>query len=296
MRHEVAHPFLHVVLGATLLLTAQPSRADSPWQGWNAEDRDAWLRLGATTAVLIAADRPLTRAWQTHIEASLDGVITLPQPPGGLPSRIGAGADGWMLLGIGASTVGGWIFDAPVWRDTGLAAGEAVVASFVVSQLVLKSVAGRKRPADPLDQPSTSPDYTHDPLDWGHVHAPATDRSRYGTSFPSFHFTVFSAVARVWQLGWKSSRNPDEARAAAEAAGPDPADWVPWGSAALMLASEIRDHHHWVSDMTAGILIGHWLGQRIAHARLGRNGSVTTWTLTPSMTAQGVGLGLVRRF
>ena len=61
--------------------------------------------------------------------------------------------------------------------------------------------------------------------------------SNFGTSFPSFHYTAYFSVARVYSGVYDNS-------------------WVPYVVAGALLASNIRSHNHWVSDMAAGALIG----------------------------------------
>jgi hypothetical protein len=221
---------------------------------------------------LVLADKPLTRAYQQKIEAPLAN-FSLPDPPKLFPRVIGAGPDGWLLLGMGGTLLGGVIADDERAVQTGWAAIKATAYSVLLTQLVLKSITGRNRPNPALDQtPATGP-YTDNPLDWGHWHLPALDRNRsVGTSAPSFHFTAYFAVAKVYQEAYDNV-------------------WLPYGLMTLGLASNIKSHHHWVSDMTAGALIGTLIGQSVRVS----SGS-THARLEPLITPSGVGVALNYRY
>ena len=87
---------------------------------------------------------------------------------------------------------------------------------------------------------------------------------------PSFHFTLFFAVASVYSNAY------------------DDALW-PYGLAAVGLASNIRGHNHWVSDMIAGALIGTAIGNVLTAERFDDDGRLQ---LAPFMDSQGAGLVL----
>jgi hypothetical protein len=39
--------------------------------------------------------------------------------------------------------------------------------------------------------------------------------------------------------------------------------WLPYGALALIFASNIRGHHHWVGDMVAGGIVGTLIGRQV---------------------------------
>jgi hypothetical protein len=87
---------------------------------------------------------------------------------------------------------------------------------------------------------------------------------------PSFHFTMFFAVATVYS----------EAHGGAL--------W-PYGVAALGLASNVRGHHHWVSDMAAGALVGTAIGRVVTDGRFDGSGRLT---VTPTLPSGALGIGV----
>ncbi|NDY91677.1 phosphatase PAP2 family protein [Ideonella livida] len=217
---------------------AQAQRiATAPW----GEDRQTVARAALGVAGLVLLDKPLTRAWQQHVEKPLQG-FHLPEAPGPLRHVGTGGTDGWLALGVAGTWLGGWALGDAQAERTGLAAGQAMVWSVVVSELLLKTVTGRKRPQDPW-HPETDAEgaFTDDPWDFGHRRATRLPSGPMGTSMPSFHVTVWFAVAKVYADSYDSLA------------------W-PYGLLVLGLASDIQSHRHWVSDMVAGALIGTGLG------------------------------------
>lgn len=229
-----------------------------------------------TVGGLVLADKPLTRAYQQKIEAPLVN-FSLPAAPKIFPQAISAGPDGWLLLGMGSTLLGGVIADDERAVQTGWAAIKATAYAVLLTQGVLKSVTGRNRPNPQLGQTPASAPYTDNPFDWGHVHAPLMDRDPRATSFPSFHFTAYFAVAKVYQEAYDNV-------------------WLPYGLMTLGLASNIKSHHHWVSDMTAGALVGTLIGQSVRVASGSTHSTHSTHArLEPLITPSGVGVALVIR-
>jgi membrane-associated phospholipid phosphatase len=87
---------------------------------------------------------------------------------------------------------------------------------------------------------------------------------------PSYHFTLFFAVAGVYSQAYGHA-------------------WWPYGLAALGLASNVRGHHHWVSDMTAGALVGTAISQVVTHNRFDPSGHLQ-WA--PQFIGDGGGLSV----
>ncbi|MEX8503286.1 MAG: phosphatase PAP2 family protein [Leptothrix ochracea] len=223
---------------------------------------------------LVLADKPLTQAYQQKIEARLAN-FSLPAPPKLFPQAISAGPDGWLVLGMSGTLLGGLIADDERAVQTGWAAIKATAYSVLVTQVVLKSITGRNRPNPALGQSPAVPPFTDNPLDGGHVHRPVMDRDPRATSFPSFHFTTYFAVAKVYQEAYDNV-------------------WLPYGLMTLGLASNIKSHHHWVSDMTAGALVGTLIGQSV-HQSVHVSPRSTHARLEPLITPSGVGVALVIR-
>ena len=158
-------------------------------------------------------------------------------------------------------------------------AGKAMTYSYLFAHLIGKTLTGRMRPYSDLSTCSGDPGpYTCDPLDFGHWHAPSFDQAQFGTSMPSFHFTMYFSVAQVYARSYDNY-------------------WLPYVVAAGMLGSNITGHRHWVSDMVAGGLLGTFIGNRVYDSyrkRVGRNRLLSNWDVYPYAVADGMGLYLTR--
>ena len=122
-------------------------------------------------------------------------------------------------------------FSAASARVAGATLGAAVLCQGV------KLAAGRARPAAAPGDP---------------------DQFRpFGTldgSFPSGHTTVAFAVASAVQAE-------------------SPARWVPWvvyPAAAAVGWARVREDHHWLSDVTAGAVLGIWSGRKLDRIERGQ--------------------------
>lgn len=231
------------------------------------DQTDEFKKYALGIGLLILLDKPLTTLYQKHVEAPLVG-FRLPEAPKIFPQVISSGSDGWLLLGIGGTYLGGLATDDVRSQKAGIAATKAVAYSYVVSQLLLKSMSGRNRPNPSLGNgPATSP-YTDNPYEFGRSQGIKPDSSPVATAFPSFHFTAYFAVARVYQQAYGNS-------------------WVPYSLLALGLVSDIRSHHHWVSDMAAGALVGTLIGSSVSSDYFGENSKLK---LAPLLSPLGAGL------
>lgn len=237
------------------------------------DETDEFERYALGVGLLVLLDKPVTKLYQQHVETPLSG-FKLPDPPKLFPQSVGAGADGWMLLGIAGTYVSGVVTGDVTAQKTGIAASKAVAYSYVISQLILKSITGRNRPNPALGTASAMPPYTDNPYDWGHVHAPVAASTANATSFPSFHFTAFFAAAKVYQEAYGNF-------------------WVPYSVMTIGLASNIRGHHHWVSDMAAGGLIGTLIGSSVSKNYFGES---SKFKLTPTVGQGGPGMLASYRF
>lgn len=236
-------------------------------------ESDEFTKAALGIGLLVLLDKPITTLYQRQVESRLDG-FDLPAPPKIFPKSIGSGPDGWLLLGISGTYLGGLASNDARAQKTGMAAAKAVAYSFVISQLLLKSVTGRNRPNPALGRAPVASPYTDDPFDWGHVHAPQAASNAKASSFPSFHFTAYFAAAKVYQEAYDNA-------------------WVPYSLMTLGLVSNIKDHHHWVSDMAAGALIGTLIGSSVSKGYFGRANRVQ---VIPTVGQGGTGLTAVYRF
>ena len=148
----------------------------------------------------------------------------------------------------------------------------------LVSQLVLKSITGRLRPDPNLSHPTGQYPYTTDPYAFGHFHHPYLGANQYATSMPSFTFTLYFAIARVYARVYDN-------------------DLIPYGLAAAALTSNIRDHHHWVADMVAGSLVGTMIGNVVADNALGADGQAKSANLVvPVVSPEMTGVAWIHQF
>ncbi len=230
--------------------------------------------LGA--AALISVDRQTTTFWQDHVEPQFNGFkigriapsLTALSPETQL-----------MIATLGLTYVGGLAFNDERAQTAALLSGKAIAYSVLTTQLVLKPIFGRLRPYPTLSSaPANTGDYTTNPWDFGYgggtVHLTA---STYATSMPSFHFTQYFAMARVYSGIYDNS------------------PW-PYVAAGLVAATNIRGHHHWVSDMVAGSLIGIGIGSVILNGYENRKSAQDSLFLVPMITQDSVGLSLAMAF
>lgn len=231
----------------------------------------------AGIGALVLLDEPLTRTYQNTVEKAFDG-FALPELPWEESLRtLGlASEDVWMLSGMAASYGYGVLTGDERAQRAAILSGKALTYSFVTSQLVLKSLIARKRPCADLDVPECDDGtFTDNPLDFGNYHGISVEPDGYGTAMPSYHFTQYFAVARVYSDIYGGS-------------------WLPYGLAGLLAVSNIRGHRHWVSDMAAGTALGLGIGEivvRNADADRARR-----MTAAPVLTGDGGGVALGMTF
>jgi hypothetical protein len=226
--------------------------------------------------LLIAFDKPLTKAYQQHIERPLQGfrVGDAPEPFRKLGRDFGTGGtDGWLLLGVAGTYLGGMVFDDPRAEHAGAAATKSLAYSILISQVLLKSLSGRKRPLSSLATGTPDSVYTDNPYDFGNSRRPTFRSLQANTSFPSFHYTAFFAAAKVYQEAYDNY-------------------WIPYGLMTVGLASDIKGHRHWVSDTVAGALIGTGIGWTVSRQQFGDG---KKWNVGVSLL-NGRSVTLARRF
>jgi len=234
----------------------------------------AFLTGAALVGGLILVDKPVTKGYQDHVETPLSG-FHLPDAPRAV-TRLGpAGADAWLALGVGATSLGGLAFDDPRLEAAGLGSLRAATYSVLVTQVVLKSLSGRMRPLPSLSAGVPDATYTDNPYDFFNHRVPTARSDAVGSSFPSFHFTLYFAIARVYARTYDNNL------------------W-PYALATVGLASNIRSHHHWVSDMVGGALVGTAIGDSIELGPKDRAGRRAR--LEPSLHEGVPGVDLTYRF
>jgi len=201
---------------------------------------------------LIATDYMTTKLFQDHIEpldVHVRSVLSFPSLYSGVPvlGRWGGGVDGWMYTGVTGMYAVGLLTGNEKMQEAGVLTVKAVVESYVVSHIVLKTLVARHRPARPLgeygetDGDSQYP-FVHSPLDFFNFHVPYLHSNAYGTGFPSYHATMFFAFASVNAKVFDNK-------------------WIPYGLATTALLYDIRGHNHWVSELVAGAVIGEFIGR-----------------------------------
>jgi len=195
--------------------------------------------------VLVAADKPVTRYYQDKVEPLFNG-YALKTPAAA--KKLGLnGADSYLVLGITGSYALGVAFNDEKSQKAALLAGKATVYSIMISHLLLKTITGRQRPVSNLRTATgDQPPFTTNPYAFGHFRRPRLGSFAGGSSMPSYHFTQYFAVARVYAEVYDNYL-------------------IPYGVAAALLASDIKGHRHWVSDMVAGALIGTVIGGVVAN-------------------------------
>ena len=208
---------------------------------------------------LVVVDKPVTTFYQESVEEPLDfyGFPTI------YDSQITHGADSWLVFGTMAHYLGGFALGSEKSQVTSIMAMKAITYSYVISHLLLKAITGRNRPKDDLKNDNgTSSTSTADPYDFGHLHSPTFESAAEGTAMPSFHVTMYFSVAKVYQEMYDNY-------------------WLPYTALAIIFASDIKGHNHWVSDMVAGGIVGTFIGTQIVSSYKSNNEDKTGFSLVP---------------
>jgi membrane-associated phospholipid phosphatase len=244
---------------------------------------DKLILNGVKLFSLIATDYQTTKFFQDHIEpldVYVRDAISFPSLYPNVPvlGRWGSGVDGYMYTGVTAMYAAGVLIGNEKMQEAGALTVKAVVESYVVSHIVLKTLVARHRPARPLgdysqmDGDSQYP-FVHSPLDFFNFHVPYLHSDAYGTGFPSYHATMFFAFASVNSKVFDNS-------------------WVPYALAGTALLYDIRGHNHWVSELVAGAVIGEFIGKVVYQNYHNRRRSVlTTKQATASRFKTNWGVG-----
>lgn len=206
----------------------------------------------ARLAMLIAVDAQSTALFQQYVEP-MDVLI---RPYVSFPSlytqypainRWTGGVDGYAYTTITGLYAAGLITGNDRMQEASTLATKAIIESYVVSHLVLKTAFARHRPARPLgNQSETDRDsqypFVHSPLDWFNFHRPFFHSDAYGTGFPSFHATMYFSIASTMSRVYGNR-------------------WLPYSLCVGALLYDIRGHNHWVSELVMGAVIGEFIGK-----------------------------------
>lgn len=227
------------------------------------------------TAALISIDRQTTAFWQDRIEPAFDGIKLPPLFPN-LPLM--SAETQYMFAGIGLTYAGGLIFNDERAQTAALLSTKAIGYSYLTTQLILKPIFGRLRPVDGLTGFTGDPgEFTTDPWQFHHRDGIPWDGGAYGTAMPSFHFTQYFAMARIYSGLY------------------DNYTW-PYLAAGLISVANIRGHNHWVSDMVAGAVIGTGIGNLILNNYQDRKTDQDATMLIPVVTSASVGFAFSMDF
>lgn len=201
----------------------------------------------ATVGLVMMNDRKLTEWYQDDVEPFFAGWFDLPSIYQPLNSTFSI-EDQYLLLGIAGTYAYGVAAKDERAQVAAALSIKAMAYSVLTTQLVLKPAFGRVRPVPNLssytgtEEEANANGYTTDPTLWGQSTGIHLGQVRWGTSFPSYHYTEFYAVARVYSGVYDNS-------------------WVPFAAATALSFSNMRHHNHWFSDMVAGALVGTLVGQ-----------------------------------
>jgi membrane-associated phospholipid phosphatase len=210
-----------------------------------------WKRTAIYTGSiigLIAVDKITTGFLHDHIEPTID--YNLPKIDI-LKTKI-SGLDGdnaYILYPIAGLYLGSLLANHEKGQVVALNAVKSITYSYVISQLMLKSIFKRNRPLRELgNRDFGDTKWTNNPWEFGNYsgNQPIEARMgpRGGTSMPSFHTTFYFAVAKVFQMEYNNY-------------------WIPYTVATGVWLSNIKGHDHWVSDIILGGLVGTIIGKSV---------------------------------
>lgn len=207
---------------------------------------------GVKLFALIATDYQTTNFFQKNIEpldAYLMPYVSFPSIFDQTPflRRWTRTVDGYMYTGVTAMYAAGFLIGNEKMQEASLLTTKAIVESYLVSHIFLKSTIARNRPArllgDPLDSDRDSQyPFVNSPLDFFNWNGINLGSSAEGTGFPSYHATMFFAFASTMSRVYDNRI-------------------IPYSLATGALLYNIRGHNHWVSELVAGAVIGEFIGK-----------------------------------
>ena len=201
---------------------------------------------------LITTDHLSTRLFQQNIEP-IDDYLNpyygyLPNLTQYWPraARPWVASSAYMYTGVTGMYVLGFALGNEKMQEAGALTTKAVIESYIVSHVVLKTVFSRHRPVRPLgvienDRDSQYP-FVESPLDFFNFRPPVLASSAYGTGMPSYHSTMYFAFASTMARVYDNY-------------------WIPYTLASAGILYHVKGHNHWVSEMVAGMVIGNFIGK-----------------------------------
>ncbi|RME18841.1 MAG: phosphatase PAP2 family protein [Alphaproteobacteria bacterium] len=240
-------------------------------------DPGAFAAYALGVGALVLIDRPTTIAYQETL-VPLGKRINLPPlvDMSGWPINVSVDEQY-----VGAAVAGTWAYGVLANDEraqvAAMLSAKAFGYSYLTSHVLLKAAFGRNRPVPGLrGHRGPVGDYTTSPFDF--FNAPGINLSSVtaGTGMPSFHFTMYYSTARVYAGVYDN--------------------WlVPYALATALALQSAEGHHHWVSDMVAGALIGTGIGNVVLSNYQDRRRE-RLGTLTPVVSSKGAGVLYQLRF
>jgi hypothetical protein len=234
--------------------------------------RDPWTFGAAALGVgaLVLVDVPLTKAYQQTL-APIGEKISPPRLSNS-PWLNWLGLDGQYMVATVAGTYAfGVVANDERAQVAALLSGKALTYSYLTSHILLKAGFGRMRPEPDLAN-FTVPtgDYSTSPFDFFKANSFNLKSTTRGTAMPSFHFTAYFSMARVYSGVYDNYL-------------------IPYGLAGALALQSAEDHNHWVSDMVAGALIGTGIGNVVLRNYEERRSGDLQGTFMPIVSSRGVG-------
>ncbi len=213
-------PLVHLALAAAVVAGAPPALADSvPFTPTSSLWSEAFGTVPADVRAIVTApvdhpkavgtavavvgalvlfDKPITTLYQNTIEKAFSH-FALPAAPISWPQYGIVSEDVWLLSGVAGTYAYGALAHDDRAQRAGLLSAKAVAYSYFVSELAIKTIFARKRPYPDLNNPAGNSDqYTDDPYDFFNWSGSFLSLGRSGRSMPSYHFTEYFSVARVF--------------------------------------------------------------------------------------------------
>lgn len=256
-----------------------------------------WQRTVAYSAgvgLLILADKPITRFHQDVVEKHIN--YSLPWPPRVKIFKninLIGGTDLYLAYPLGALYFGSVAANYKTGQRAALNSFKAMTYSYVITQVILKTIFARQRPDLTLSNPNDpiAREFSRNPYDFFNFHPIRLEGGGYGTSFPSFHATAYYAIAKVLAMEFHNY-------------------WIPYTAVTFVFFTDLKSHQHWVSDMVAGGLLGTIIGhgvvmgtRRLEKRRSEKKQQLTykskpkfDYKIIPSISNRGVGLNFYAFF
>ena len=234
--------------------------------------RDPWTFGAAALGVgaLVLVDVPLTKAYQQTL-VPIGEKLSLPRLTKN-PWLDWLGRDGqYMVAAVAGTYAFGVVANDERAQVAALLSGKALTYSYLTSHILLKAGFGRMRPEpDLVNFTVPTGDYSTSPFDFFKANSFNLRSTTLGTAMPSFHFTAYFSMARVYSGVYDNYL-------------------IPYTLAGALALQSAEDHNHWVSDMVAGALIGTGIGNVVLSNYEDRKRGGLQGTFVPIVSSRGVG-------